>query len=94
MAENGSAKSTNKGVDATTSYSPPSISTVRTTVTAKEGEVLTFRYRVSSEEKMDLFRFYMDGERLGQWSGERDWAVYILALEPGEHVLQWDYDKD
>lgn len=94
VAENGSAKSTNKGVDATTSYSPPSISTVRTTVTAKEGEVLTFRYRVSSEEKMDLFRFYMDGERLGQWSGERDWAVYILALEPGEHVLQWDYDKD
>lgn len=94
VAENGSAKSTNKGVDATTSYSPPSISTVNTTVNAKEGEVLTFRYKVSSEEKMDLFRFYMDGARLGQWSGERDWAVYIMELEPGEHVLKWEYDKD
>ena len=94
VPENGSAKSTNKGVDATTSYSPPSISTVSTTVTAKEGEVLTFRYRISSEKKMDLFRFYMDGSRLEQWSGEQDWAVYILALEPGEHVFKWNYDKD
>ena len=94
VAENGSAKSTNNGIDAETSYSPPSISTVSTTVNAGEGEVLTFRCRVSSEEQADSLRFYMDGERLKQWSGEQDWAVYILALEPGEHVFKWNYEKD
>ena len=94
VAEDGYAKSTNTGVDATTFYSPPSISTVNTTVHAQEGQVLTFRYKVSSEEKMDLLRFYVDGERQAQWSGELDWAVYIMALEPGEHVLTWEYDKD
>ena len=94
VPENGSAKSTNNGIDAETSYSPPSISTVSTTVNAGEGEVLTFRCRVSSEEQADSLRFYMDGERLKQWSGEQDWAVYILALEPGEHVFKWNYDKD
>ncbi len=26
--------------------------------------MLTFRYKVSSEKKMDLLRFYLDGERL------------------------------
>lgn len=70
VAEDGYAKSTNTGVDATTSYSPPSISTVNTTVHAQEGQVLTFRYKVSSEEKADLLRFYVDGERQAQWSGE------------------------
>ena len=94
VAEDGYARSTNNGIDAETSYSPPSISTVSTTVNAGEGEVLTFRCRVSSEEQVDSLRFYMDGERLKQWSGEQDWVVYILALEPGEHVFKWNYEKD
>lgn len=62
-------------------------------VDAKEGDVLTFRYKVSSEKKMDLLRFYLDGERLESWSGEVDWATFILALEAGPHELRWEYDK-
>ena len=92
--EEGYARSTNQGIDAATSYSPPSISTVYTMVDAKEGDVLTFRYKVSSEKKMDLLRFYLDGERLESWSGEVDWATFILALEAGPHELRWEYDKD
>lgn len=56
--------------------------------------MLTFRYKVSSEKKMDLLRFYLDGERLESWSGEVDWATFILALEAGPHELRWEYDKD
>lgn len=86
------AVSTNEGIDATGAF--PSISTVTTTVNAAQGDVLSFRWRVSSEEKMDLFRFFIDGERVFSRSGEIDWNYYIVELEPGEHELRWDYDKD
>lgn len=88
------AKSTNEGVNASPYSIPPSISTMTTTVVAQQGDVLTFRYRVSSEEKMDLLRFYVDGERIERWSGEIDWSVYIYELEAGEHEFKWEYDKD
>ncbi|MGM9639993.1 MAG: S-layer homology domain-containing protein [Faecousia sp.] len=94
VAEDGYAKSTNQGVDSTVDRAPPSISTVKTTVQANEGDVLRFRYKVSSEKNMDKLRFYVDGQRVMTWSGEVDWAVFFLALEPGEHELKWDYDKD
>ena len=51
-------------------------------VHTQEGQVLTFRYKVSSEEKMDLLRF-VDGERRAQWSGELDWAVLHHGPGPG-----------
>lgn len=90
-AEADYAVSTNEGVS---SGAVPSISTVQTTVNAAQGDVLSFRWRVSSEEKMDLFRFYIDGVRVLNRSGEVGWNYYIAELEPGEHELRWDYDKD
>ncbi len=88
------AKSTNEGVDAESNYNPPSISTVSTTVEIAEGEILRFLYRVSSEKDYDLFRFYVDGERIEQWSGIVDWSVYNYAPTPGTHEFKWEYDKD
>ena len=71
----------------------PSASVVNTTVETKAGEILYFRYRVSSESA-DRLRFYIDGQQVKSWSGDVDWAVYFYQLEAGTHVLQWEYTKD
>ena len=95
-AEEGYAKSTNQGVDSwyvDSTYTIPSASVVNTTVETEEGEILYFRYRVSSESA-DRLRFYVDGQQVRSWSGEVDWAVYFYQLEAGTHVLQWEYTKD
>lgn len=95
------AKSTNQGVDRQYEYDEdiddyydiPSVSLVKTTVEAKTGDILYFRYKVSSHES-DCLRFYVDEERVEKWSGDVDWSVYICQLESGKHELQWEYDKD
>lgn len=91
-AEADYAVSTNEGVDSTGAF--PSISTVQTVVNAAQGDELSFRWRISSEEKMDLLRFYIDGQRVLNSSGEIGWNYFIAELEPGEHELKWEYDKD
>ena len=95
-AEEGYAKSTNQGVDSSyvdATYTIPSASVVNTTVETKAGEILYFRYRVSSESTDRLY-FYIDDQQVNRWSGDVDWAVYFCQLEAGTHVLQWEYTKD
>jgi len=98
-AEEGYARSTNQGIDSSyvdstdSTYTIPSASVVNTTVETKAGEILYFRYRVSSEST-DRLRFYIDGQQVSRWSGDVDWAVYFYQLEAGTHVLQWEYTKD
>lgn len=58
---------------------------------------VTFKYRVSSEAGFDFLRFYVDGVKLGEWSGvanETTWATATFALTAGNHVLRWAFEKD
>ena len=58
---------------------------------------VTFKYRVSSEAGFDFLRFYVDGAKLGEWSGvanETTWATATFALTAGNHVLRWEFEKD
>ncbi len=93
--KDGYAKSTNEGINCGAGNTPPSSSVLTTTIHVEEGDILYFRWRVSSESLMDRYRFYMDGgEPMESWSAVTDWAVHFCELEPGEHELMWRYDKD
>lgn len=92
VVEEDYAKSSNQGIDAM-DVDIQSISTVHTVVTTQAGDILRFRYKVSSENS-DRLRFYLDGEQLERWSGACDWTIYQRSLEPGQHELKWEYSKD
>ena len=58
---------------------------------------VSFKLKVSSEENFDFLRFYVDGVKKGEWSGNQatNWTLtpkYPIAA--GEHTLLWSYEKD
>ena len=75
---NGWAKSTNFQVSS-------SESTVTATVTAEEGDIVSFDYKVSSEARYDKLVFAVDGNPVASspwtfFSGEIDWTNVSYAL--------------
>ncbi len=61
--------------------------------TMGEGEISFYR-KVSSEENWDFLKFYINGTKLGEWSGEADWAQFTYPISSGPHMLKWTYVKD
>jgi hypothetical protein len=55
---------------------------------------VSFARKVSSEREYDFLRFYIDGVKRGEWSGEEDWGVVSFPLTSGVHTLEWSYEKD
>ncbi len=58
------------------------------------GGALSFARRVSSEDGWDFLRMYIDGDMVGEWSGELDWAEESFELTAGFHTISWSYEKD
>jgi len=56
--------------------------------------VISFYYKVSSENNYDKLHFYIDGSEKNNWSGEIPWTQASYALTPGTHELRWEYSKD
>jgi tRNA threonylcarbamoyladenosine modification (KEOPS) complex Pcc1 subunit len=59
--------------------------------------MLTFWWKVSSEERFDFLRFTLDGiQQAGapEISGEVDWRQQTIAVPEGSHTLSWTYSKD
>jgi hypothetical protein len=54
----------------------------------------SFDYRVSSEAGWDALEFYLNGVRLGRWSGDTGWNTFQFRVQPGVNVLEWRYTKD
>lgn len=54
----------------------------------------SFDYRISSEENWDLLEFYLNGTRLGRWSGEVAWTSFQYQVPAGTNVFEWRYSKD
>ena len=54
---------------------------------------VSFWYRVSSEGH-DWLYFFIDGRKVGYWSGNSGWQRYVRLLPAGTHLLQWVYQKD
>ena len=67
------------------------ISDLTTTVTGPG--TLLFHWRASSENP-DKGYFLIDEQSQSSLSGEQEWQVLAYAIDPGEHLLTWRYQKD
>ena len=57
-------------------------------------QVLSFHYKVSSEENWDYFYFYIDGEQKIAATGETGWMLAEYLISEGTHNYKWIYQKD
>jgi hypothetical protein len=55
---------------------------------------ISFNSKVSSEPSYDYLQFFVDGNKLGEWSGEEAWANHTYPVAAGSHVIKWTYIKD
>ncbi len=55
---------------------------------------ISFYRKVSSEPEYDFLEFYIDAKIVGSWAGEQDWERVAFQVLEGEHLFQWEYDKD
>ena len=56
--------------------------------------LMRFFSKVSSESPWDVGRFYIDGDKVLECSGEADWEMQQFPISEGEHVFRWSYQKD
>lgn len=57
--------------------------------------ILTFWWKVSSEEYFDYLKFYLDGYLEGSGiSGEVNWQQRNVVINAGTHTVRWGYSKD
>jgi Concanavalin A-like lectin/glucanases superfamily len=69
------------------------VSRLKSTITGPA--VLSFWWKVSSEEGFDFLRFYVDGNEIAVTSGEKEWAqVTGISIPSGAHTITWTYEKD
>jgi hypothetical protein len=57
-------------------------------------DTLSFYRKVSSESGYDFLRFYVDGIKLGEWSGNVDWGRVSCFVQSGQHRFSWTYETD
>lgn len=55
---------------------------------------ISFYRKVSSEEDYDFLKFFIDGNLMGQWSGNVPWGRLSYPVGPGHHTFLWRYSKD
>ena len=55
---------------------------------------MSFFARVSSEMPWDVGRFYLDGVKKLECSGNEAWTEHRFDVTPGEHLFRWTYTKD
>jgi len=55
---------------------------------------LFFYWRVSSEDRFDFLRLWLDGTKQAEISGAVSWERQTLAIPAGQHGLRWSYDKN
>ena len=63
-------------------------------VEVKQDSEISFYKKVSTELSYDMFNFYVNNSKKGEWSGEVDWSKETYTLTAGTHTLRWEYDKD
>ncbi|MEY2408983.1 MAG: hypothetical protein QOF48_1653, partial [Verrucomicrobiota bacterium] len=85
---------THDGQDAATTgaVADGATTTFQTTVTGP-GSV-SFWWKVSSESGGDLLRFYLNGTKQVEISGEIDWQFVTYPLAAGSQLLEWRYKKN
>ncbi len=69
-------------------------STLSLTMDVLAAGEIKFWYKVSSESNYDYFRFQIDGNEVGSWSGEVDWTELVANVDAGMRTFSFVYDKD
>lgn len=65
------------------------------TITVTGVERFSFRWKVSSEKKRDIVRFYIDDRLKAELSGARAWATLTFSVSATtSHTLRWEYSKN
>jgi hypothetical protein len=57
-------------------------------------DTISFYRKVSTELFHDMLSFYIDGTRVGQWSGNQNWKRMAFPVMAGAHTFKWEYLKD
>ena len=55
---------------------------------------LSFRWKVSCENRNDSLQLLVDGEARNRITGETDWKDVSLELEAAPHTIRWLYSKN
>ena len=61
---------------------------------AGSNDTVSFYYKVSSEKNYDKLKFYIDGLKVGEWSGSISWTKASFPVLKGMHQFRWEYSKD
>jgi len=54
---------------------------------------ITFWIKTSTVENQNRLVFLIDGEEVGEWSGETDWTLASFNIAMGFHTYEWKYEK-
>lgn len=72
-----------------------STSTMQLVLQMQAGETLSFRWKCSSEEGYDYFRFKVNGSNVASLDGETGWITRTYtAASTGTYTFQWSFEKD
>lgn len=59
------------------------------------GETLSFRYRTSSVDGYDYFRFYVDGANQAECTGQTSWRTFTFTAPTDKtYSFKWSYEKN
>ncbi len=64
------------------------------TLNVQQNDSITFWYKVSSEPTWDFFKFLIDSNQFGEWSGSIPWSYVSFPVEAGVHIYTFRYKKD
>ncbi len=68
--------------------------TLSITMEVASDDTISFYRKVSSEATYDFLRFFIDGNALGEWSGNSNWTFFAYPVTAGNHTFKWVYEKD
>lgn len=87
-------------VDGNTAYSGNAgVNSSSSVLTAKASlnayQLLSFEYKVSSQQNADYLRFKVDGQTVFETSGETGWQSFTYTVPTtGTRTLTWEFSKD
>jgi len=67
---------------------------MRMVVDFPAGGSLEFWHAGSTEAGYDYLRLFADGVQHGEWSGSWYWTFESYPISAGQHLIEWQYDKD
>lgn len=61
---------------------------------ANDDDTISFYVKISSETTNDFLRFYINGQRMADWSGEVSWQKVSFPVDAGLATFTWIYRKN